>query len=677
MRIKIQNDIKDCGLVVLQAFYNKFYDKWININEFKWRANYSKQGINLEELAKIASNFNLELNAMQGDFVSFKKLKLKEEIFTLIFENNTFHYVIILEKNDKEIILLDPFKGKRKLALDDFKNLYQEVIIYVKKKEKILPIKLVEKRTIINNKIWLVILTIISTILSQVLIYGTSLFFKYIIDKYLQKVHHDEILKITIIFSWLIVVRIIIFYANSLLKQIMILKVQKQLFNSFYKATIEGNLKQLEKLTRSEYLQRVGLLPSVGTFLATIFSTIFNDILMLISISILLSIISWKLYLISIGFLSMLILIIALFKDKIWKKYNPILNNNLEIMTKQIESFLNSQERLNSSIKESNVKSFEFLMKSNEQISKTFFNTLNLKDGFVKLIILIGQTILVYIATFYLWKDELELGNLVLFNTLFSLMITPSESITNLLLNLSISLNDLTRVEYILNCEKEDLNTAGKIVDKITKISTKNLSFSYGSNLILNSINLSAKNSIVLKGNNGSGKTTLAKLFASYYLDYSGDIFINDINLKEINIKDWRNKVFINNNNEYFKTGFLIEVITNEDKQALHNFIENAKKFKLIEMLEKFNLNLNKRIEAGGMFLSSGQRQIINLLRLFAFDYSLIILDEAFENIEESSRKDLMKAISKIHKEKFFIEISHSEQHIFKKHQININLINC
>ncbi|NQZ66086.1 MAG: hypothetical protein HRT99_02585 [Mycoplasmatales bacterium] len=77
------------------------------------------------------------------------------------------------------------------------------------------------------------------------------------------------------------------------------------------------------------------------------------------------------------------------------------------------------------------------------------------------------------------------------------------------------------------------------------------------------------------------------------------------------------------------------------------------------------------KIENNASNISSGQRQIIMLLRLFAFDYELILLDEAFENIDLKKTKLLGKMIKDFQKG-LIIEVSHSKKFITNAKELNI-----
>ena len=69
--------------------------------------------------------------------------------------------------------------------------------------------------------------------------------------------------------------------------------------------------------------------------------------------------------------------------------------------------------------------------------------------------------------------------------------------------------------------------------------------------------------------------------------------------------------------------------------------------------------------------VSSGQKQIINILRLFAFKYELIILDEAFENVDRKNIKFLSNRILD-YQDSIFVEISHSKKYLTTGKEVDI-----
>jgi bacteriocin exporter and processing endoprotease C39 len=239
----------------------------------------------------------------------------------------------------------------------------------------------------------------------------------------------------------------------------------------------------------------------------------------------------------------------------------------------------------------------------------------------------------------------------------------PIESLTNFLLNFKIMKQNIIRFEFIVFLSEENKNE--RCIQKISTIKINNLSFNYGDRKIFNNISLDLDQNIIIEGKNGVGKSTFLKLLYGLYDEYQGNIFINnEDDLKIINLNDFRKKIYINSNNIYFPNLTIVEFITLKNEKALNTLKHNIEKYNLIELLTYFNLFFDTKIEDGGMNLSSGQRQLINLLQLFCFSYDLILLDEAFENISIDVFAKLKDAIKDFQSEALFIEISHSKKYI-------------
>ena len=239
----------------------------------------------------------------------------------------------------------------------------------------------------------------------------------------------------------------------------------------------------------------------------------------------------------------------------------------------------------------------------------------------------------------------------------------PIESLTNFLLNFKITKQNIIRFEFIVFLDEENKNE--RCIQKISNIKINNLSFNYDDRQIFDNISLDLDQNIIIEGKNGVGKSTFLKLLYGLYDEYQGDIFINnEDDLKIINLNDYRQKIYINSNNIYFPNLTIVEFITLKNEKALNTLKHNIEKYNLIELLTYFNLFFDTKIEDGGMNLSSGQRQLINLLQLFCFNYDLILLDEAFENISINVFAKLKDAIKDFQSEALFIEISHSKKYI-------------
>lgn len=674
MNIELQQDQKDCGLIVLQAFYKHFYKSKLDINILKQNITYGQNGISLFDLSNLAQNIGIKLNVLEGDFHSFLNLDIHETFFTLINDDNYFHYIIINEKDDKYIYASDPSKGRIKIPIERFKNMYLNIIVKVQKTNNINKNLINEHRAldIFSKHLFSIILISFLSILIQGLLFASSFYLKYVIDKVIFSNESNKLLTITIIFVWIFVVRILSEFINNFLKQKMMQKIEFSLLNIFIDKSLNGKIQQIEKISKSEYMQRVASISEVSLFYSNVIVIIFSNILSIMVSCLVMGFISWKLLFIVLFSLLVYFIFSLFLKIKINKRYPKIIQNNIFLMENNMEIFLNNIYSKNSFYKTQKLEEISNAIKNIKKDNFSFWNIINFKNIFTKLIFAIQQFIVIYIATKLIIVGTFSLGNLLLFNSIVLFLNSPIENLIELIVNWKISRMQINRLSYVLFIENENTINRTCEIDKIKIIDFKDVSFAYTNKSLFNNKTINITDSTKIIGPNGSGKSTLLKLIYGLYDNYDGKILINGLELKDINLDKYREKIFFNVNNIYFPNEFIVDFITCKNEKALNNLKHNINKFKLTELLNYFNLSWTYKIEDGGVFLSSGQRQIINLLKLFCFDYDLILFDEAFENISSDVFSDIKKAILEVQPQALFIEISHNKHYICDKNIIEL-----
>lgn len=660
----LQTDEKDCGLIVLTSFFKKYYRKKLNINILKSKVNYSENGINIFSLTNLGEKIGLTLEALQGDFSSFLSLNIDEEIIALILDNNYYHYVIIENRDEEYVYLLDPAKGKIKLKLNDFKNKYLNIIITVNKNGNIDEKYLIhEKLDLFSNNIWSIILMLIMSFLGQILLFSSTYFIKYILDEIIAKNNNEKTLSIFLFFGWVFLLRIINNYLNSLLEQKLSRKFQYDLLNLFFKKTIHGKSLSLQKINKSDYIQRLNSIGEISLYYTNVINILFTNSISLLITSICLGIINWKLYILILGISLTKFIIIFYFKKNLHNKYPKLINNQIEITNKNFEIFLNNIYSKNPEYQTLSINKINDLLNAQKELNLIILNTTNWNKTTITFLNVLEQILIMYIGINFFFSKNLSIGDLLLFNSLIMYIDLPIESLTNFLLNFKIMKQNIIRFEFIVFLAEENKNE--RCIQKISTIKINNLSFNYDDRKIFDNISLDLDQNIIIEGKNGVGKSTFLKLLYGLYDEYQGNIFINnEDDLKIINLNDFRQKIYINSNNIYFPNLTIVEFITLKNEKALNTLKHNIEKYNLIELLTYFNLFFDTKIEDGGMNLSSGQRQLINLLQLFCFSYDLILLDEAFENISIDVFTKLKDAIKDFQYEALFIEISHSKKYI-------------
>lgn len=211
----------------------------------------------------------------------------------------------------------------------------------------------------------------------------------------------------------------------------------------------------------------------------------------------------------------------------------------------------------------------------------------------------------------------------------------------------------------------------GVNISKIEKIELKNLSFKYGNGkYALKNINLTinANSRIALVGRNGSGKSTLSKIILGLYEDYEGDIYINDINLKEIDLIEYRKKfgcVF----QDYVKyETTLRENIAFGDLEKYNDDVVIEK------VVQEVKLDCNSFKEKGletiiGYWFgeqqaSVGEWQRIAIARALIKDADIYVFDEPDASLDILKQKELISTYSQILQNKIGIYISHKVNYV-------------
>ncbi|WP_155738330.1 ATP-binding cassette domain-containing protein, partial [Clostridium saccharobutylicum] len=162
---------------------------------------------------------------------------------------------------------------------------------------------------------------------------------------------------------------------------------------------------------------------------------------------------------------------------------------------------------------------------------------------------------------------------------------------------------------------------------------------------------------VAIIGLNGAGKSTIVNLLMRFYKPTGGKIFINEEDVNDINISDYRKNISIVSQDSYLfndtiKNNICFYKIIEHEK-----FKQILKDCNLYEFYE--SLPRDYKIGENGCFLSGGQRQKIFIARALATNNNLIILDEATANVDIDTEMQINELISTKLTNKTMIVISH------------------
>lgn len=219
------------------------------------------------------------------------------------------------------------------------------------------------------------------------------------------------------------------------------------------------------------------------------------------------------------------------------------------------------------------------------------------------------------------------------------------------------------RVFAVMDEPLED-KSGDKNMDKLEGvIKFKGVNFSYTKDKqVLYDFNLQVKagQKVALVGSTGSGKTTVVNLLMRFYDVDSGEILIDDVNIKDIDCATLRKNTAIvlqdtvlfadtiKNNLKYSN-----EAATDEQMYAA------AAMSNCDTMINKMPLKYDTELMAEGENISQGQRQLLSIARAFLAQPKILILDEATSNVDTRTEKHIQDAMLKLMENRTSLIIAH------------------
>lgn len=295
---------------------------------------------------------------------------------------------------------------------------------------------------------------------------------------------------------------------------------------------------------------------------------------------------------------------------------------------------------------------------------KSFFTFIyNMMNNFIALFIVLKAILDTY-------KGALLVGNLMTVINTSSKVENAIKSLVNTMFNIYQDGLFCSNIVTFFQLKHESFEGNSKIhITSINSIEIINLSYKYHGRqeyaLKNVSMKLSKGDRVAIVGENGSGKSTLIKILCKLYDDYEGEILVNGISLKDINMINYGlliSTVFQDYNQYQFTVqeniGFgdverldEIEIVQEASKlSGAAEFIEN--------LPNKYDQQVGLWFENGTQ-LSGGQWQKLAISRAFMKNAELFIFDEPTASLDPSAEFEFFKNYSSKIQEKIGIFVTH------------------
>ncbi|WP_288576473.1 ABC transporter ATP-binding protein [uncultured Prevotella sp.] len=243
-------------------------------------------------------------------------------------------------------------------------------------------------------------------------------------------------------------------------------------------------------------------------------------------------------------------------------------------------------------------------------------------------------------------------------------IINPLKDFSKAGYNIPKGLASMERVDKILLAESDikEKENPQHISSFDHTIEFRHVSFRYGEQWVLRDINLTIEKgkTIALVGQSGGGKSTMVDLIPRYYDVQEGEVLIDGINVKDLDIHDLRQLIGnVNQEAILFNDTFFNNISFGVDNATLEQVEEAARIANADEFIKASENGYDTNIGDRGGRLSGGQRQRVSIARAILKNPPILILDEATSALDTESERLVQDALERLMKTRTTVAIAH------------------
>ncbi len=293
-------------------------------------------------------------------------------------------------------------------------------------------------------------------------------------------------------------------------------------------------------------------------------------------------------------------------------------------------------------------------------------------SAFIEWISLAAVSLVLAVGGYLVTSGNIGLGTLTTFILYSQRLFEPLRQLAERFTQIQGGLTAVERINELLDEEiqiQDSINARNFAKDAQTankkfkgKIEFKNVNFSYkeGEHILKNlSFLINPGEHVAFVGPTGSGKTTIIRLLCRLYEPQSGQILIDDIDIKDIPIATLRNMLGVVLQDTFIFSGNVadnLKLNANIDNLELENL---CKELGLSGLLKKLPEGLNTFLRERGGNLSSGERQLLSVARVAIRNPVILIMDEATAFMDPSTEATLQKDLERILTKRTALVIAH------------------
>jgi ABC-type multidrug transport system fused ATPase/permease subunit len=269
-----------------------------------------------------------------------------------------------------------------------------------------------------------------------------------------------------------------------------------------------------------------------------------------------------------------------------------------------------------------------------------------------RIVVTLAQGAILLFSVSLVAKGSITIGDLIAFNAYAGMIIGPFVSLGIQWQTIQNGLTSAARAETVFGAEPEiyEPKNAVRLADVRGDVDFKDVHFSYseGQAEVLKGISFAARAGEVIAfvGETGVGKSTAVDLISGYYFANSGEVDIDDHDIKRVNLRDLRSRIAVVPQEVVLFNSSIKDNIRYGRPEATDEEVkEAAKKAFADTFIEKFPQGYEQEVGERGIKLSVGQKQRVAIARAMLRAPRILILDEPTSALDPETESHITKSL--------------------------------
>jgi subfamily B ATP-binding cassette protein MsbA len=527
------------------------------------------------------------------------------------------------------------------------------------------------------------ITSIITAAFLSVIVAASTSAIAWLLDPVIEKIFLDKDKTLIFLIPLAIIIAFTAKGVSLYLAKILMIKVgeeiKKDIQINMLGSFIDADTQLIDSKHTGKYISNLNFdVMQITKMLSEAFLNIFKDGLTLIGLLSVMFIQNWKLSLIAIVMIPLASVTAKILGKRMGKVTTEAQEKSGHLNRYLIDIFKNHKiiKIFQREIfeKKRSLKFVDDLKEKNIKIASVYVRSAPIMEFLTGILI----AVLIFFSGKLIFDGELGINNFFSFLAAMMLAYQPVKTLTRVNISISQGLSAAKRILPIIDA-KNNINAnldKKKIEISNGNLEFKNVNFSYQSNisskvLIDISAKIEGRKMTALVGHSGSGKSTFLNLIPRIYDPTTGEISIDNQDLKSVNLNSLREKISIVDQNTTLFDDTVFNNIKYANPEASDEEVYSAAKFAMCEpFIDKLDKGYFTFIGENGTRLSGGEKQRLSIARAFLKKSEIILLDEATSALDSETEKQIQIALDKLLVNKTTIVIAHRLSTILNSNKI-------